>query len=332
MALTRIDIDLTEQQLRAALVADASRGLSAAAKVLPPKYFYDQRGSDLFERICSLPEYYPTRVERGILARHAADIVQAGPAFTSLVELGSGSSSKTPFLLDAMLELNGGVTYVPVDVSLHALAGAVGDLRDAYPLLPIHGVVRDFEQPLQALPNHGHRLLALLGGTIGNLDPQSRARFLTDVAATLAPGEGLLLGVDLVKDPRRLVAAYDDAAGTTRLFNLNMLNVLNHLLDADFNTVAFEHVAVWNESQSWIEMRLRAKEPMKIRLSVLDTTVVFEEGEEVRTEISTKFRRETLDREFNVAGLQLAGWWAGSEDAGLDSRDGDYAVALGIRS
>lgn len=332
MTFTRIDIDLTEQQLRKALVADATRGLTAAAKVLPPKYFYDRWGSDLFERICSLPEYYPTRTERGILSRHAADIVKSVRPFTSLVELGSGSSSKTPLLLDAMRTLSTEVTYVPVDISLHALAGAIGELRDAYPLLPIHGVVRDFEQPLQALPIHGHRLLALLGGTIGNLDPKARAGFLAHVAATLAPGEGLLLGVDLVKDPGRLVAAYDDAAGTTRQFNLNMLNVLNRLLDADFEPAGFDHLAVWNESRSWIEMRLRASEAMKVRLGVLETTVAFEEGEEIRTEISTKFQREILDREFNIAGLRLAGWWAGSEDAGLNHRGGDYAVALGIRS
>lgn len=332
MTLTRIDIELTEQQLRKALVADASRGLVAAAKECPPKYFYDQRGSDLFERICLLPEYYPTRIERRILSRLATDIVAAVPTLTSLVELGSGSSSKTPLLLDAMYRLGPDVNYVPVDVSLHALAGAVGDLRDAYPSLPIHGVVQDFEHPLETLPNLGHRLIALLGGTIGNLNPETRAEFLANVAATLSPGEGLLLGIDLVKDPRRLVEAYDDAAGTTRLFNLNMLNVLNRLLDGDFEPDRFDHVALWNEEDSWIEMRLRAREAMKIRLGVLETTVVFEEGEEIRTEISTKFRRDTLEREFNIAGLELAGWWVDSEGPAFSGSDGDYAIALGVRA
>lgn len=331
MTLTRIDIDLTEHQLQKALVADASHGLLAAVKACPPKYFYDQRGSDLFERICSLPEYYPTRIERGILSRSADEIVGRVPGLTSLVELGSGSSSKTPLLLDAMQRLNPAVSYVPVDVSLHALATAVGDLRDAYPSMPIHGVVRDFEQPLDTLPRHGHRLVAVLGGTIGNLNPETRARFLSEVAATLQPGEGLLMGVDLVKDPARLVAAYDDAAGTTRLFNLNMLNVLNRLLDADFEPDRFDHVALWNEPNSWIEMRLRAKEAMKIRLGLLDTTIVFEEGEEMRTEISTKFRRETLEQEFKTAGLKLSGWWVDSERPTVASSDGDYAVVLGVR-
>ncbi|MEV4321610.1 L-histidine N(alpha)-methyltransferase [Microbispora rosea] len=332
MTLTRIDIDLTEQQLRKTLVADASRGLLASAKVLPPKYFYDQQGSELFERITLLPEYYPTRLERRILSQRADQIVATAPRFTSLVELGSGSSSKTPLLLDAMQRLSTNVSYVPIDVSLHALAGAVGDLREAYPLLPIHGVVRDFEQPLDTLPQHGDRLLALLGSTIGNLDPEGRAMFLNNVAAALAPGESLLLGVDLVKDRRRLVEAYDDATGTTRLFNLNMLNVLNRLLEADFEPARFDHVALWNEEHSWIEMRLQAREAMKVRLGLLGTTVAFEAGEQIRTEISTKFDRTTLEREFNNAGFALAGWWAESEGTGQSDAGGDYAVVLGVRS
>ncbi|QGN33232.1 L-histidine N(alpha)-methyltransferase [Microlunatus sp. Gsoil 973] len=332
MTLTRIDIDLPEHQLRETLVADAARGLLAAAKTCPPKYFYDQRGSELFEQICGLPEYYPTRIERRILTRWADEIVAAVPAFTSLVELGSGSSSKTPLLLDALYRQTPAVSYVPVDVSLHALVGAVGALRDAYRTLPIHGVVRDFEDPLHGLPDLGHRVVALLGGTIGNLDPRTRAGFLADVAAGLSTGEGLLLGVDLVKEPRRLVRAYDDAAGTTRLFNQNMLNVLNRLLDADFEPDRFDHVAVWNEEQSWIEMRLRAREAMKIRLGSLDALVGFEEGEEIRTEISTKFRRESLERELEAAGFGTRGWWVASEDEGCAGSAGDYAVVLGVRS
>lgn len=330
MTLTRIDIDLTEQQVRSGLAADAARGLLATAKILPPKYFYDQRGSELFEQITRLPEYYPTRLEHRILSASADRIVATAPGLTSLVELGSGSSSKTPLLLDAMQRLAPDVSYVPVDVSPHALADAVAHLRDAYPSLPIHGVVTDFERPLDTLPDTGSRLLALLGGTIGNLDPDGRAAFLANAAAALKPGEGLLLGVDLVKDRRRLVEAYDDAAGITRLFNLNMLNVLNHLLKADFEPTNFDHVALWNEENSWIEMRLRAREAMKVRLGLLETTVGFEEGEEIRTEISTKFRRETLEREFGAAGLEFAGWWAAGEDIG--GAGDDYAVVLGVRS
>lgn len=332
MTLTRIDIDLTEPQLQRSLAADAARGLLAPVKILPPKYFYDQRGSDLFERITQLPEYYPTRLEHKILSRCADEIVARHPGLTSLVELGSGSSSKTPLLLDAMQRLSADVSYVPVDVSLHALAGAIGELRDAYPQLPIHGVVTDFEEPLHTLPNRGARLLALLGGTIGNLDPEGRARFLANVAATLTPGEGLLLGVDLVKDRSRLVQAYNDEAGITRLFNLNMLKVLNRLLRADFEPNHFDHVALWNEEQSWIEMRLRATAAMKVRLGLLETTVAFEEGEEIRTEISTKFRRETLEREFDAAGLEFAGWWADSDGTVPGDPNGDYAVVLGVRS
>jgi len=331
MTLTRIDIDLTEQQLRNSLVADAVHGLLATTKVLPPKYFYDQRGSELFERITLLPEYYPTRAERAILARYGDQIVAAAPTLTSLVELGSGSSKKTPLLLDAMTRLTAAVSYVPVDVSLSALAGAVGDLREAYPRLPIHGVVRDFEQPLETLPRHGDRLVALLGSTIGNLDFQARARFLTSVAGALAPGESLLLGVDLVKDQHRLIDAYDDAAGVTGLFNLNMLNVLNRLLDADFDLERFDHVAVWDEEHSRIEMRLRAREAMKVRLSYLETTVAFEEGEQLRTEISTKFRREALTQELVSAGLEPVGWWDDGVHAGAGEAAGDYAVVLAVR-
>jgi L-histidine N-alpha-methyltransferase len=219
-------------------------------------------------------------------------------------------------------------SYVPVDVSLHALAGAVTNLRATYPDLPIHAVVADFEDRLDRLPNHGRRLFALLGSTIGNLDPEGRARFLRNLAATLTPGEGILLGLDLVKDRRRLVEAYDDAAGTTRLFNLNMLNVISRLLGADFDPARFDHVALWNEEHSRIEMRLRAKEAMKVRLSRLETTAAFEEGEEICTEFSTKFRRATIEAEFNTAGLELVGWWTDSEC----SSHGEYAVVLGVRS
>lgn len=332
MTLTRIDIDLTEEQLRKTLVVDASRGLLASMKVLPPKYFYDQRGSDLFQRITALPEYYPARIERRILSECAAQIVRAAPAFTSLVELGSGSSTKTPLLLDAMIQLSRKVSYVPVDVSIHALVGAIGNLREAYPRLPIHGVVMDFERPLGTLPQGGRRMVAFLGGTIGNLDPENRTRFLNNVAATLAPCESFLLGVDLVKDPVRLVQAYDDATGVTAQFNLNILNVLNRLLAANFDPERFEHVALWDEEQSRIEMRLRAKEAMKVHLDVLETTVAFEEGEEIRTEVSAKFRRDALEKEFNNAGFELAGWWAAAENLGDGEVTEDYAVALGVRS
>lgn len=330
MTLTRIDIDLTEQDLRRSLIADAGRGLMGEVKVLPPKYFYDERGSDLFECITLLPEYYPTRVERSILSRCASQIVAAVPGCTSLVELGSGASSKTPLLLEAMGRVSSDVSYTPVDVSLHAIAGAIGNLREAYPRLPIHGSVRDFERPLDDLPHLGTRMLVLLGSTIGNLDPQARATFLTNVTEALAPGESLLLGVDLVKDARRLTSAYDDAAGVTRLFNINMLNVLNRLLRADFNLERFDHVAIWDEGQSRVEMRLRARTAMKVQLGELEASIAFEEGEELRTEISTKFRRAALEQEIRAAGLAPVGWWDSGEEAGGGST-ADYAVVLAVR-
>lgn len=331
MTLARLDINLTEQQIQQALIADASAGLSMTRKVLPPKYFYDQRGSELFERITELPEYYPTRVERAILSRAATEIVNIAPPFTSLVELGSGSSSKTPLLLDAMQHLQADISYVPVDVSVHALAGAVGTLRERYPALPVHGVVTDFEKPLTTLPRLGPRMVAFLGGTMGNLDPMQRNQFLANVAEALHPGESFLLGIDLVKDPRRLVSAYDDAAGVTGQFNLNMLSVLNHLLHADFDERRFTHVAVWSEEHSRIEMRLRATQPMHVTLKRLDRRVCFDADEEMRTEISTKFELASIETELAAAGMEVRHWWTGRDDL-LRSNEVDYALVLAVRS
>ena len=311
---------LQPSDLRDALLHDARAGLTSSPKTLPPKYFYDDAGSDLFEEITRLPEYYPTRAERGLLRAHADEIAELSGA-AALVELGSGSSEKTGLLLDALTAAGTLTDYVAVDVSDGALRGALGELGASRPDLRVTGVVADFERHLGALPAPGRRLVAFLGGTIGNLAPQQRARFLADLVGGLDAGETLLIGVDLVKDVDRLVAAYDDAAGVTARFNRNVLSVLDRQLGADFDPADFDHLARWNAEEEWIEMRLRARDDLRVHIPALDLEVVFEEGEEMRTEISAKFRREGVRAELDAAGLELAGWFT----------DGDFALALAVR-
>jgi L-histidine Nalpha-methyltransferase len=307
-----LDVYLDDQDLARALRADARAGLTAAPKSLPPKWFYDARGSELFEEITRLPEYYPTRAEREILDAHAVDIARITNAKT-LIELGSGSSEKTRLLLDA-LRANGTLgTFVPLDVSVAALRQAADRIAADYPELRVHGIVGDFNRDLGHLPSGGTKVVAFLGGTIGNLTPADRATFLAKLHGALEPGDWLLLGTDLVKDPRVLVAAYDDSAGVTAEFNRNVLRVLNRDLQADFDVDAFRHVALWDPQHEWIEMRLRAEKPMTVRMPVLDLTINFAEGEELHTEVSAKFRRERVRRELAAAGFALRRWWTDPE-------------------
>jgi L-histidine N-alpha-methyltransferase len=302
-----------------ALRRDAARGLTARPKVLPPKWFYDKTGSELFERITTLPEYYPTRAERAILDARAAEIVAATGCRT-LVELGSGSSEKTRLLLDALVAAappGAAPGYVALDVSEDALRDACHALDADYPALEVTGVCADFETQLHALPDGEGRLVAFLGGTIGNLGPDQRARFFADVRGRLSPTDRLLLGADLVKSPGVLVPAYDDAAGVTAAFNHNVLDVLNNGLGADFRHEDFEHVALWDAENEWIEMRLRAVRDVLVGLPAIELVVAFDAGEEMRTEISAKFRREGLERELAGAGLRPSGWW--TDEGGLFS-------------
>jgi L-histidine N-alpha-methyltransferase len=305
----------------ATMARDVRNGLSATPKELAPKYFYDERGSQLFEQITELPEYYPTRAERGILAERSGEIVATAGAPGTLVELGSGSASKTRHLLDAMR--NAGVlrTYVPVDISEEITHATARDLVDEYPGLDVRGLVCDFENHLERIHDDGHpRLIAFLGGTIGNLYPGERREFLTRIAALFGPGDHLLLGTDLVKETVRLEAAYDDAAGVTAEFNKNVLHVLNRELDADFDVDAFEHVARYDAREERMDIRLRSLAEQSVYLSDLDLAVGFAAGEEMRTEISTKFTRERLECVYTESGLQMSGWFT---DAA-----GDYALSL----
>ncbi|MGW0630553.1 L-histidine N(alpha)-methyltransferase [Streptomyces sp. NPDC002758] len=300
---------LPEDATEAALRADVHDGLTATPKTLPPKWFYDARGSELFEQITELPEYYPTRAEREILADRAGEIAAAAGART-LVELGSGSSEKTRYLLDAFADLD---TYVPVDVSESALTQAGQALIEERPGLSVHALIADFTARLSLPETPGPRLLVFLGGTIGNLLPPERAVFLASVRALLTPGDTLLLGTDLVKDEQVLVRAYDDAAGVTAEFNKNVLAVVNRELGADFDPGAFDHVALWDAGNEWIEMRLRSRTAQTVKVPALDLAVDFAAGEELRTEVSAKFRKEGVAAELAAAGLELTHWWTDAQ-------------------
>lgn len=294
--------DRTEQ-----LAQDVREGFGAETKWLPPKYFYDARGSELFEEITRLPEYYLTRAEREIL-ESITDGLAGRLRPCELVELGSGSSRKTRLLLEAMHRHRGGRRYAPLDVSSDALEAAATALSSSYPWLEFDGFVGDFTADLPRVPRRGRRLLAFLGSTIGNLDADERAALLEGVAAALRPDDRFLLGVDLVKDPAVLRAAYDDAAGVTAEFNRNMLRVLNRELGAGIPLDAFAHVAVYDPDHARIEMRLRALRDLTIDFPTLELEVGFAAGEELRTEISCKFTREGVERELAGAGLRLESW------------------------
>ncbi|MGW4111005.1 L-histidine N(alpha)-methyltransferase [Actinosynnema sp. NPDC004786] len=307
-----LDVHLTPEDAALALRAEARAGLTARPKWVSPKWFYDAVGSDLFEEITRLPEYYPTRAEREILVARAAEIASLTGAHT-LVELGSGSSEKTRLLLSALREHGTLREFVPLDVSPSALTDAARAILAAYPGLRVHGVVGDFTEHLGLLPGAPPRVVAFLGGTIGNLIPEERAKFFHSVRDVLEPGEWLLLGTDLVKDPDVLVRAYDDAQGVTAEFNRNVLRVINRELAADFDPADFEHVALWNAEEEWIEMRLRALRPVKAHVAALGLEVAFAEGEELRTEVSAKFRREGVARELAAAGFEPLRWWTDPE-------------------
>ena len=289
---------------------DVLDGLTRPFKEIPPKHFYDARGSELFEQICDLPEYYPTRTERAILERYAPAIAARTEA-AELVELGAGYATKTRLLIDAM-ELE---RFIPVDVSETTVRECGEQLVDEYPGLSVHGLVGDFERHLVHLPDPvGTRVVAFLGGTIGNFPPGSRRRFLRTIARTLGDDGWLLLGTDLVKDPLVLEAAYDDSAGVTAEFNLNVLRVMNRELGADFDVDGFDHVAFWDADREWIEMRLRSRQRQTVRFPDLDLTVHFAPREELRTEISAKFTQQRLRGDFAAAGLELVDWFTDDDE------------------
>ena len=320
----RIDSWLSEVDERS-LAYDVLDGLTRPFKEIPPKHFYDTRGSELFEQICGLPEYYPTRTERRILLARAGEIVRVTGA-GELVELGSGSAEKARILLAAMSRAGTLRRYVPLDVSESALEAAALQLVDEFEELSVHGVIGDFERHLDRVPRPApgtRRIVALLGGTIGNFMQDARRALLRKIATFMRSDDVLLLGTDLVKDPAVLEAAYDDPQGITADFNRNVLLVINRELGADFAPEAFEHIAFYNRTHDWIEMRLRARRPCSVLVAGLGLRVEFAAGEELRTEISAKFTRSRVEADFQAAGLALDGWHTDS--------DGLFAVSLARR-
>ncbi|HWD02419.1 MAG TPA: L-histidine N(alpha)-methyltransferase [Amycolatopsis sp.] len=311
--MTEVDLESHQRDVAGQLRADVRAGLTAQRKWLPPKWFYDAEGSELFEKITELPEYYPTRSEREILAARAGDVARLTDAHT-LVELGSGSSEKTRLLLDALSAHGTLESFVPLDVSESALAEAATAISVDYPKLEVRGVVGDFTQHLQLLPGTAPRVVAFLGGTIGNFLPEERATFLRSVRDVLGEGEWLLLGTDLVKDRETLERAYDDAAGVTAAFNRNVLRVINEVLGANFDVDAFEHVSHWDDEHEWIEMWLRARRDVTVEIPGADLSVRFEAGEHIRTEVSAKFRRGGVEAELAAAGFAVERWWTDSAE------------------
>ena len=322
--MTDLSLDnyLAADAADAALRRDVRDGLTQQPKTLPPKWFYDAVGSDLFDQITRLPEYYPTRAEAQILAARAGEIATASGADT-LVELGSGTSEKTRALLNALREQGSLRRFIPFDVDPSVLQLAGQAIQQEYPGVEINAVCGDFEEHLGKIPAVGRRLVAFLGSTLGNLTPGPRAEFLASVSEMMQPGDTLLLGTDLVKDVDRLVRAYDDSAGVTAQFNRNVLTVVNRELGADFDVPAYQHVARWNADEERIEMWLRSTRPQRVHITALDLDVDFADGEEMLTEVSCKFRRSGVDAELAAAGLERTHWW--TDDAG------DFGLSLSVK-
>lgn len=316
----RIESFLGEDEERS-LADDVLDGLTRPFKELPPKHFYDSRGAKLFDQICDLPEYYPTRAERSILTDSAQEIASLTGA-EELVELGSGTAAKTRVLLDALHASGTLRRYVPLDVTEAVVRDCATELIDEYPGLQVHGVIGDFERHLDRVPaaTEGPRLLAFLGGTIGNFPPGSRRRLLRAIADLLRPSDHLLMGTDLVKDPKVLEAAYNDEQGITAEFNRNLLHVLNRELNAEFDPGSFDHVALFDRDHEWIEMRLRSQREQTIAVKAVGLSVHFDAGEEMRTEISAKFTKHRLDADLAAAGLERVQW--------LTDEAGQFALTL----
>jgi L-histidine Nalpha-methyltransferase len=305
-----------------ALRRDVFDGLQKTPKSLPPKWFYDSVGSELFDQITRLPEYYPTRAEAEILRARSVEIASASAADT-LVELGSGTSEKTRMLLDALHNRGSLHRFVPFDVDASILETAASAIQQEYAGVEIKAVCGDFEEHLTEIPSGGRRLFVFLGSTIGNLTPGPRAEFLATLSAVMRPGDSLLLGTDLVKDTGRLVRAYDDAAGVTAQFNRNVLAVINRELDADFDVDAYQHVARWNTEAERMEMWLRADRRQRVRVGALELTVDFAAGEEMLTEVSCKFHPDGVSAELAGAGLRRIRWWT--------DKAGDFGLSLAVK-
>lgn len=304
---------------RARLLSDVRAALAAPRPGLPCKYLYDDRGCALFEEITRLPEYYPTRTEEALLAERAGEILaRARPR--DLVELGSGVGRKSEVLLEAFEGTPAGRRLVLFDINAAVLAASARRLTARHPGLEVRTVTGEFPEDLPRLGPGGGRLMLLLGGTIGNVPPPGVPEFLSRVAAQLIPGDGFLLGLDLIKDVERLTAAYNDRAGVTARFNLNLLAVMNRELGADFDLDAFEHVALWEPGPAWMRLFVRARRSQFVRLPALGLTLTLAAGDELQTEVSSKYTQASLIERLAGTDLVLDAWHT---DA-----DGDFALAL----
>jgi L-histidine N-alpha-methyltransferase len=308
----------TVRRSREQMLRDVREGLTTTPKQLSPKYFYDERGSELFEEITQLPEYYLTRAERSLLERKVPAIVQSVRP-CSLVELGAGSATKTRIILDAMRESGCAEYYVPIDVSRDFLEAAAAQLREDYPEMRITPVVSDITEPFVLPPVASPTMVAFLGSTIGNFSREQAIRLLSHVARAMSPVDRFLLGADLVKSPEVITRAYNDAQGVTAAFNLNVLERLNRELGADFPLADFEHRAFYNAGQRRIEMHLVAREPLEVTIPEIGR-INFQRGETIRTELSYKYDRSTLEDILSASGLAMEKW--------IPAQDESFVLAL----
>ncbi len=307
-----IDVHLTTQD--PVTVREKIRnGLLSSPRILPTKYLYDDHGSELFERICELPEYYQTRTEFKILSTYADRIIAQSEA-DELVELGSGAATKTRVLLDAMDRSDHLRCYVPFDVSEGIVRRVAQELVNEYDGLQVHGVVGDFLTHLEHIPDGGKRLVVFLGGTIGNLDEAEGSAFLSSVNAEMAAGDHFLLGVQLVTAVNRVEAAYNDSAGVTAKFNKNIIPVMREMVGADFDPDGFDHVARYNPETFRIEIFLRSNKHQTVTLPDIDLTLPLKEGEEIRTEISAKYDRTRTENLLENAGFKCVEWYTDPEE------------------
>jgi L-histidine N-alpha-methyltransferase len=303
----------------AMLCRDVRAGLTSTPRTLPSKYSYDAFGSELFDEITRLPDYYSTRAETAILAQHADAIAEISGART-LVELGSSTSAKTRLLLTALTTDRPFERFVPVSVDPVVLVAAAATIRWGYPSVEVQPVIGDLEGQLDLLPAYPPRMIVVLGSTIGHLEPVARTRFLGRVRAAMRPGDTFLVSIDMVKDPSRLLRAYDDAAGVTAAFNRNVLTVVNRELDADFDEASFDHVVLWNAEREWVEMHLLSLRDQVVTVGALRLRVGLEGGDLIRTEISARFRTADIEEELALAGFNIVQTW-------IDP-DGDFALSL----
>ena len=318
----RVAVLLDPDWASGSLVEDVRRGFAAHPRTLPPKWLYDDAGSALFDEITRLSEYYPFAAEHAILEAHADEIATASGA-TTLVELGSGTSDKTRILLDSFTRTGQLTRFAPVDVSEGTLRDAAFRIAERYPGLEVEAVVGDFTLHLAQLPRGGRRMIAFLGGTIGNLYLEERRAFLGALADVLQPGDSLLLGTDLVKSADRLIAAYNDESGVTEQFVLNSLRVLNRELGADFDLEGFSYIPFWDAHMERMDLRLRSEMPQRVTIPGADIVLDLASGEEIRVEISTKFRVSKIAAELEGAGLGVTRVW--TDDAG------DFALTLATK-